>query len=63
MVQLRRAGFALKLDQQASCHGKKVSDMMAFAIPERGLSSAIGAAGGKFFHPAHACIAGKAHAC
>jgi hypothetical protein len=34
----------LDIGEQAVCHGKKASDMMAFAILDHRLRSAIGAA-------------------
>jgi hypothetical protein len=42
-------GKSLDIGEQAPCHGKKFSDMMAFAIPRPRLQSAIDAAWRQIF--------------
>jgi hypothetical protein len=42
--------------EQAPCHGKKASDMMAFVIPAHRRHPAIGAAFGRFFRSSNPAL-------
>jgi hypothetical protein len=58
-----RAGKPPDIGQQTPCHSEKANEMMVFGTSEDAFQSAIGAAGGRFFHLTSARIAGKAGAC